>query len=211
MATFLYALGGYLAGSVPFAIVVSRALGLPDPRTYGSGNIGATNVLRSGNRLAALLTLAGDTAKGWAAVLAARALDAGDEMLAVVAIAALLGHVFPVWLRFRGGKGVATAAGVLIALDWRVGVAVIVVWLTVAVVSRYSSLAAITAALVAPLAAWYFLGAGALFAAVAAMSVILIARHRDNIAKLARGEESRIGEKKGEAPSASPHEKVTSP
>src|SRR5882762_310469 len=122
MATFLYALGGYLAGSVPFAVVVSRALGLPDPRTYGSGNIGATNVLRSGNRLAALLTLAGDAAKGWAAVLVAR------------------------------------------ALDWRVGVAVIVVWLTIAVVSRYSSLASITAALFAPVAAWYFLGAGALFA-----------------------------------------------
>ncbi len=211
MTAFLYALGGYLAGSIPFAVVVSRALGLPDPRTYGSGNIGATNVLRSGNRLAALLTLVGDTAKGWAAVLAARSFDASDELLAVVAIAAFLGHVFPVWLRFRGGKGVATAAGVLIALDWRVGLAVIVVWLTIAVVSRYSSLAAITAALFAPAAAWYFLGSGALFAAVAAMSVILIARHRDNIAKLARGEESRIGEKKGEAPGASSHEKVISP
>jgi len=211
MTAFLYALGGYLAGSLPFAVIVSRALGLPDPRTYGSGNIGATNVLRSGNRLAALLTLVGDTAKGWAAVLAARSFDASDELLAVVAIAALLGHVFPVWLRFRGGKGVATAAGVLIALDWRVGLAVIVVWLTIAVVSRYSSLAAITAALFAPAAAWYFLVAGALLAAVAAMSVVLIARHRDNIAKLARGEESRIGEKKGEAPGASPHEKVTSP
>src|SRR5258706_1995191 len=211
MTALLYALGGYLAGSVPFAVVVIRALGLPDPRTYGSGNIGATNVLRSGNRLAALLTLIGDTAKAWAAVLAARAFDASDEMLAVVAIAAFLGHVFPVWLGFRGGKGVATAAGVLVALDWRVGVAVIVVWLTIAVVSRYSSLASITAALFAPVAAWYFLGAGALFAAVAAMSVILIARHRDNIAKLARGEESRIGERKGEAPGASPQQKVTSP
>jgi glycerol-3-phosphate acyltransferase PlsY len=211
MTAFLYALGGYLAGSLPFAVIVSRALGLPDPRTYGSGNIGATNVLRSGNRLAALLTLAGDTAKGWAAVLVARSFDASDELLALVAIAAFLGHVFPVWLRFRGGKGVATAAGVLIALDWRVGLAVIVVWLTIAVVSRYSSLAAITAALFAPVAAWYFLGAGALFAAVAAMSVILIARHRDNIVKLARGEESRIGEKKDGAPGAPSHEKVTSP
>ena len=195
MTAVLYALGGYLVGSIPFAVIVSKALALPDPRTYGSKNIGATNVLRSGNRIAALLTLAGDAAKGWAAVLAARSLGASEELLALVAIAAFLGHVFPVWLRFHGGKGVATAAGVLIALDWRVGLAVIVVWLTVAVVSRYSSLGAIAAALFAPVAAWYFLGAGPLLAAVAAMSVVLIARHRANIVKLARGEEGRIGEK----------------
>ena len=125
MTAFLYALGGYLAGSIPFAVLLSRMMGLADPRTYGSGNIGATNVLRSGHRLAALLTLVGDAGKGWAAVLVARALDASDELVAVVAIAAFLGHVFPVWLRFRGGKGVATAAGVLIALDWRIGLAVL--------------------------------------------------------------------------------------
>src|ERR1700687_3063316 len=153
MTAFLCALGGYLAGSIPFAVLVSRALALPDPRTYGSKNIGATNVLRSGHRIAALLTLAGDAGKGWAAVLVAQTLGASDELLAIVAVAAFLGHVFPVWLRFRGGKGVATAAGVLIALDWRVGLAVIVAWLTVAAGSRYSSLAAITAALVAPVAA----------------------------------------------------------
>ena len=197
MTAFLYALGGYLAGSIPFAVLVSRMMGLADPRTYGSGNIGATNVLRSGHRLAALLTLVGDAGKGWAAVLVARALDASDELVAVVAIAAFLGHVFPVWLRFRGGKGVATAAGVLIALDWRIGLAVIVAWLAIAVVSRYSSLAAIVAALVAPVAAWYFIGAGPVLAAVVAMSVVLVARHRANIAKLLRGEESRIGDKKG--------------
>jgi glycerol-3-phosphate acyltransferase PlsY len=196
MTAFLCALGGYLAGSIPFAVLVSRALALPDPRTYGSKNIGATNVLRSGHRIAALLTLAGDAGKGWAAVLVAHTLGASDELLAIVAVAAFLGHVFPVWLRFRGGKGVATAAGVLIALDWRVGLAVIVAWLTVAVVSRYSSLAAITAALFAPVAAWFFLGAGPIFAAVAVMSAVLIARHRANIGKLMRGEESRIGEKK---------------
>ena len=193
MTAFLCALGGYLAGSIPFAVIVSRAMALPDPRTYGSKNIGATNVLRSGNRIAALATLIGDAAKGWAAVLVARALGATDEQLAIVAVAAFLGHVFPVWLRFRGGKGVATAAGVLIALDWRVGLAVIVVWLTIAVVSRYSSLAAIAAALFAPVAAWFFLGAGPLLAAVAVMGVVLIARHRQNIGKLLRGEESRIG------------------
>src|ERR1700687_79546 len=139
MTAFVFALGGYLAGSIPFALIVSRAFALPDPRTYGSGNIGATNVLRSGSRIAALLTLAGDAAKGWAAVLVARELGATEELLALVAICAFLGHVFPVWLRFRGGKGVATAAGVLIALDWRVGLAVIVVWLAVAALSRYSS------------------------------------------------------------------------
>ena len=204
MTAFLCALGGYLAGSIPFAVIVSRVMALPDPRTYGSKNIGATNVLRSGSRIAALLTLIGDAAKGWAAVLAARMLGADDELVAIVGFAAFLGHVFPVWLRFRGGKGVATAAGVLIALDWRVGLAVIVMWLTVAVVSRYSSLAAIAAALFAPAAAWYLLGAGPVLAAVVAMSVILIARHHANIAKLARGEEARIGDKKGEARSASP-------
>src|ERR1700694_1993965 len=133
MTAFVFALGGYLAGSIPFALIVSRAFAVPDPRPYGSGNIGATNVLRSGHRLAALLTLAGDAGKGWAAVLVARLTGASDELLAVVAIAAFLGHVFPVWLRFRGGKGVATAAGVLIALDWRLGLAVIVAWLIIAV------------------------------------------------------------------------------
>ncbi len=167
-------------------------------------------MLRSGHRIAALATLLGDCAKGWAAVLVARALGATDEMLAVVAVAAFLGHVFPVWLRFRGGKGVATAGGVLIAVDWRLGLAVIVVWLTVAGISRYSSLGAIVAALFAPAAAWYLLGPGALFAAVCVMSAVLIARHRANIVKLARGEEGRIGEKKP-APGAHSNSEVSAP
>ena len=196
MTALLCALGGYLAGSIPFAILVSRLLRLPDPRSYGSGNIGATNVLRSGNRIAALLTLLGDAAKGWVAVLAARIAGLPEEMVALVGFAAFLGHVFPIWLKFRGGKGVATAAGVLIAFDWRIGLAVIVVWLTMAVVSRYSSLAALTAALFAPVAAWYLEGGGPIFWAVAAMSVLLAIRHHGNIRKLLRGEESRIGEKK---------------
>src|SRR6185369_1535982 len=132
MTAALFALGGYLLGSIPFAILVSRAMGLADPRSYGSGNIGATKVLRSGNRRAAFLTLLGDAAKGWLAVLLAHVLGASVEIVALVAFFAFLGHVFPVWLRFRGGKGVATAAGVLIAFDWRLGVAVIVVWLTIA-------------------------------------------------------------------------------
>ena len=196
MTALLCALGGYLAGSVPFALLVSRMLALPDPRTYGSGNIGATNVLRSGSRLAALLTLVGDTAKGWIAVLVARHFGLADEMVALVGFAAFLGHLFPVWLRLRGGKGVATAAGVLIAFDWRVGLAVMVMWLTVVVVSRYSSLGAIAAALFAPVAAWHLLGMGPMFIAVVMMSALLIARHHVNIMKLLRGEENRIGEKK---------------
>ena len=190
------AVAGYLAGSIPFAVLVSRLLALPDPRTYGSKNIGATNVLRSGNRIAALLTLLGDAGKGWAAVLVARLLGVDDEGLAVVGLAAFLGHVFPVWLRFRGGKGVATAAGVLIALDWRVGLAVIASWLAIAVVTRYSSLAAIVAAVCAPAATWLMLGTGPFFVGTIVMSVVLVLRHQANIGKLLRGEESRIGEKK---------------
>ena len=192
MTPLLCALGGYLAGSIPFAVIVSRILALPDPRTYGSKNIGATNVLRSGSRVAAVLTLVGDAGKGWVAVLVARLLGAGDEILAIVGFSAFLGHVFPVWLRFHGGKGVATAAGVLIAFDWRMGLATIVVWLAVAAISRYSSLGAIVAALFAPAAAWFFLGVGPFLWAVAAMSSLLIFRHRNNLTKLIRGEESRI-------------------
>lgn len=196
MTALLCALGGYLAGSIPFAILVSRALGLPDPRSYGSGNIGATNVLRTGNRIAALLTLIGDAGKGWAAVLVARILGMGDELVALVGLAAFLGHVFPVWLKFRGGKGVATAGAVLIAFDWRIGLAVIVVWLAIAVMTRYSSLAALTAAVFAPLATWYVFGVGPYLWAVAAMGVLLAVRHHANIRNLLRGQESRIGEKK---------------
>ncbi len=193
MTAALCALAGYLAGSIPFAVVVSRFMALPDPRTYGSGNIGATNVLRSGNRLAALLTLAGDAAKGWLAVMVARMLDLPELAVASVGLAAFLGHIFPVWLRFKGGKGVATAAGVLIAFDWRLGVPVLALWLAVVAITRYSSLAAIVAAAAAPALAWYLFGMGPIFAAVAAMAILLVARHHANIAKLARGEESRIG------------------
>ena len=200
MTAFLCALAGYLAGSIPFALVVSRAMGLPDPRTYGSGNIGATNVLRSGSRRAALFTVVGDAAKGWVAVLAASALGLATGLLALVGFAAFLGHVFPVWLRFHGGKGVATAAGVLIAFDWRLGVAVIAVWAVVAAATRYSSLAAIVSAAVAPAAAWWAFGPDPRFYAVVAMALLLLLRHRANIAKLVRGEESRIGEKKEAQP-----------
>jgi glycerol-3-phosphate acyltransferase PlsY len=198
MTGLLCALGGYLAGSIPFAVLVSRIMALPDPRTYGSGNIGATNVLRSGNRMAALLTLLGDALKGWLAVLAVRLLGLPVEMVALTGFAAFLGHVFPVWLRFKGGKGVATAAAVLIAFDWRLGLAVIVVWLSVVALTRYSSLAALSAALFAPFACWHILGTGPVLWAVVAMSVLVVVRHHANIRKLARGEESRIGQKKNE-------------
>lgn len=209
MTPLLCALGGYLAGSIPFAIIVSKLMSLPDPRTYGSKNIGATNVLRSGNRIAALMTLVGDLAKGWIAVMVARYLQLPHELVALVGVAAFLGHVFPVWLKFNGGKGVATAGAVLIAYDWRLGLAVVVVWLTIAVVSRYSSLAAISAALFAPAAAWFLLGAGPYLVATVVMSMVLIARHHQNIRKLIRGEESRIGEKRKPAPEAAPGPRST--
>ena len=144
-------------------------MGLPDPRSFGSGNPGATNVLRSGSKAAAVLTLAGDALKGWVAVWAAIRLGLAPEVVAVVALAAFLGHVFPVWLRFKGGKGVATAAGVIFAIDWRVGLAVVVVWLTVVVVSRYSSLGALCAALFAPVAVYHPGGAGPVLLATCVM------------------------------------------
>jgi len=202
MTALLCALGGYLAGSIPFALVASRIFALPDPRTYGSRNIGATNVLRSGNRAAALVTVIGDAGKGWVAVLAARLLEMPVELVALTGLAAFIGHVFPVWLRFNGGKGVATAAGVLIAFDWRIGLAVVLVWLAVAAATRYSSLGALVAAIAAPVLTWWLQGTGALLAAVGAMSAIVFVRHRANIVKLVRGEETRIGEKKAKAEEA---------
>lgn len=196
MTLVLAAVFAYLVGSIPFAVVVSRAMGLPDPRSYGSGNPGTTNVLRSGSKVAALLTLAGDALKGWLAVWVAEQLALGTAVVAAVAIAVFLGHVFSIWLRFQGGKGVATAAGVLLAVDWRVGVAVLALWLAVVLASRYSSLGAIVASLFAPAAVWYLLGAGPFLAASVAMSAVLLWRHEANIRKLLRGEESRIGERK---------------
>jgi len=196
MTWALAAAAAYLVGSIPFAVVVSRAMRLPDPRSFGSGNPGATNVLRTGSKAAAALTLAGDALKGWVAVWAALRLGLGEGIVAVVALAVFIGHVFPVWLRFKGGKGVATAAGVILALDWRVGAAVLLVWLTVVVVSRYSSLGALVAALFAPVAVYYLQGAGPVLLATVAMCAVLAWRHEGNIRKLARGTESRIGEKK---------------
>jgi glycerol-3-phosphate acyltransferase PlsY len=195
----------YLIGSLSFAVVVSRFMGLADPRTYGSNNPGATNVLRSGNKVAALLTLLLDGVKGWLPVYAVvhfgAAYGLGQGSVAMVALAAFLGHVWPVFFRFKGGKGVATAAGVLVGIEPFLGLATLATWLIVAYFSRYSSLAALASALFAP--AYYFLGHrvawyvdNRILLAVAVMSAVLIWRHQANIGKLMRGEESRIGGKK---------------
>ena len=195
----------YLIGSVSFAVVVSRFMGLDDPRSYGSNNPGATNVLRSGNKLAAVLTLLLDAVKGWLPVWVVvhegAAYGLGEGTVAMVALAAFMGHVWPVFFRFQGGKGVATAAGVLIGIQPFFGVATLATWLIVAYFSRYSSLAALASALFAP--AYYFLGHrvawymdNRVLLAVAVMSAVLIWRHQANIGKLMRGEESRIGGKK---------------
>jgi len=202
MEALLYAIGGYLIGSIPFAVVVSRVMGLEDPRSYGSGNPGATNVLRSGNKAAALLTLLGDGAKGWFAVWLALRMNAAPELVAITVLAVFLGHVFSFWLRFRGGKGVATASGALFALDWRIGLAVLAVWIAVVITTRYSSLGAIVAALFAPAATWYVFGAGPYFMAILVMGAVLLWRHEANIRKLVRGEERRIGEGKKDDASA---------
>lgn len=200
MQTLLLLCAAYLIGSVPFAVVVSRAFGMADPRTYGSGNPGATNVLRSGNKLAAALTLLGDAFKGWLAVFLAHllvpTLRLGPEVVPACALAAFLGHLFPVFLGFRGGKGVATAAGVLIGASGSLGLATLGVWLGVAFGARYSSLAALCAALAAP-GLGFLLGLDPYWIlAISVMSGLLIWRHSDNIRRLLAGEESRIGSKK---------------
>jgi len=203
--TLLATVLAYLIGSVSFAVVVSRVMGLSDPRSYGSHNPGATNVLRSGNKLAALLTLLLDGVKGWLPVYAVvqfgAAYGLGQGSVALVALAAFLGHVWPVFFRFQGGKGVATAAGVLFGIEPLLGLATFATWLIVAFFSRYSSLAALASAVFAP--AYYFLGHRVVWyadnfvlLAAVVMSAILVWRHQGNIVKLMRGEESRIGGRK---------------
>ena len=196
MAPIVFVLAAYLIGSISFAVVVSWCFRLPDPHTYGSGNPGATNVLRTGKKLAAVLTLAGDAAKGAIALWLARRLapefGLSEITLAAVAFAVFIGHLFPVYFRFKGGKGVSTAAGILLALDMRIAGVVLLVWLLVVLASRYSSLGAIVAALAAPVATVYFLGWGAFAWMTLAMTALLLWRHRANIGRLANGTESRI-------------------
>lgn len=195
----LVILGAYLIGSVSFAVVVSKAMRLPDPHSYGSGNPGATNVLRTGNKLAAILTLLGDAAKGYVAVVIARVLigvEIDSWVLPTVAAAAFIGHLFPVFHSFKGGKGVATALGILLAIDWVLGLTTLSTWLIVAVFLRYSSLAALVSAVFAPIYFIFLFGVQPMAIAIALMSALLIWRHKANIQKLLRGEEGRIGSKK---------------
>lgn len=195
----LVLLAAYLLGSVPFAILISRALRLPDPRSFGSGNPGATNVLRTGNRVAAVLTLLGDAGKGAAAVLLCRALtealSLSPSMPAWAGAAAFAGHLYPVFLRFRGGKGVATFLGTLLALAPVVGAATCLLWLVLAALFRYSSVASIFCALSASLALWRIDAPASSTLAVALMSVFLLWRHRRNMTQLLSGTESKIGQR----------------
>ena len=189
-------------GSLSFAVIVSRMMGLQDPRSYGSQNPGATNVLRSGNKAAAVLTLLLDAVKGWVPVFVVQRLPGmgTDALIAACALAAFAGHVWPVFFRFKGGKGVATAAGVLFGVDFWLGLATMATWLIVAYFSRFSSLAAVAAAVFAP--AYYLLGAKVVWSgapvialSIGVMSAVLLYRHKDNIARLIAGQESRIGAK----------------
>ncbi len=197
MSLLLLLLAAYLLGSIPFAIVTSKLFGLQDPRHYGSGNPGATNVLRSGSKAAAALTLLGDSLKGWLAVWAAGELGFDIGQAALAGLAAFLGHVFTVFLRFNGGKGVATALGVLAGVDGRIAIFCAVIWLMIAYTSRYSSVAALSAAVAAPLAGLLFLGPQPAVAALAAMAAVLIWRHKANIVRLRAGTEGKIGGGKG--------------
>ena len=189
----VFAALGYLLGSVPFAVIVSRAFRLADPRSFGSGNPGATNVLRSGSKAAALLTLLGDAAKGWLAMFIAAKVGAGETAIAVAGLSAFLGHVFPFSLGFKGGKGVATALGVLLGFSGALAGITAAVWLAVVVFTRYSSLAALAAASAAPLLAWWLLGNIVTTLTIAFMCAVLIYRHKSNIRKLLAGSEGRIG------------------
>ena len=201
MTLMVFAVAAYLIGSLSFAVIVSRMFELPDPHSYGSGNPGATNVLRTGKRLAAALTLAGDAGKGALAVVLAKyfAADYGVDMtaIALVALAVFLGHLYPVFFRFKGGKGVATALGILCAINLWLGLATLASWLVVMLFFRMVSLASITAAVFAPLyTGWLFGAASPLLPGVLAIAALLIYRHKENIGRLLAGQESRIGAKK---------------
>lgn len=199
MTMLVFMLIAYLLGSVSFAVIASWLFRLPDPRTYGSKNPGATNVLRSGKKAAAILTLLGDAGKGWLAVVLAQnfmqSWNLAGEVVAVVALAVFLGHIFPIYLRFQGGKGVATAVGVLLGLNLCVGLLAIITWVLVVMIWRISSLSALVAALLAPVYAVIFLGFDVNALAILVMSLILIWRHKLNIVNLVAGKESRIGER----------------
>ena len=210
----LATLAAYLIGSLSFAVIVSRAMGLSDPRTYGSGNPGATNVLRSGNKAAAILTLLLDALKGYVPVVlvkefgGAYGLDEGT--LALVGLAAFLGHLWPVFFHFKGGKGVATAAGVLFGLNPWLGLATLVTWLIIAAFTRYSSLAALVAAVFAPFYQILGWGGGPVAITVTVTGALLVYRHQANIAKLLKGTEGKLGQDTaGAAPTRTPTKRST--
>jgi len=206
MNTLIATIAAYLLGSVSFAVVMSRAFGLSDPRTYGSKNPGATNVLRSGSKKAAIATLIGDAAKGWLAVWLAVQFGSrfgiDDDGVALVAIAVFIGHLWPVFFRFVGGKGVATALGVLLGINPWLGLATLATWLIIAYAFRYSSLAALVAAVFAPLYYGLLFGADSILFAVIVMSALLVWRHAGNIGNLIAGKESKIGSKSAAAKKA---------
>jgi acyl phosphate:glycerol-3-phosphate acyltransferase len=196
MLTIVFVIAAYLLGSISFAMISSKLFALPDPRSYGSGNPGATNVLRSGKKAAAALTLFGDAAKGWLAVFLAIWFVLSDVQIALVALAVFLGHVFPVFLHFKGGKGVATALGVLLALNVWLGLSGLATWLLIAAVFRLSSLAALVAAVATPVYSVLLGLPREWVLASGVMSLLLIWRHKNNIKNLLAGKESRIGSKK---------------
>lgn len=201
MASIVFVFLAYLIGSISFAVVVSWCFDLPDPHTYGSGNPGATNVLRTGKKGAAALTLVGDAAKGafalWLAKHWGPEFDLGETTLAAVAFATFIGHLFPLYFRFKGGKGVSTAAGILLALDTRIAGIALLAWLVTVFGLRYSSLASMVAALAGSAATFYLLGWGPFSWMVAAMTALLLWRHRANIERLMNGTESRIRMSRG--------------
>ena len=205
----LVTLAAYLIGSLSFAVIVSRAMGMADPRSYGSKNPGATNVLRSGSKAAAVVTLSLDALKGYLPVLLVRlfgpAHGLGDGAVALVALAAFLGHLWPVFFRFEGGKGVATAGGAMLGIEPWLGLATIGVWIAVAALWRYSSLASLAAAVFAPLFRLLVWGGGPIAAAVAAISLLLVWRHAANISRLLAGTESKLGAKRAAGAAQRPH------
>jgi glycerol-3-phosphate acyltransferase PlsY len=199
MSSLLFIAAAYLLGSLSFAVIVSRAMHLPDPRSFGSGNPGATNVLRTGRKAAATLTLLGDALKGWVAVVMARLLapqfDLSEDIVLLCALAVFIGHLFPVFFGFKGGKGVATAFGILIGLDPWIGLACLATWLLVAGIFRISSLAALTTALLAPVYTGLLMGWGNASMAMLVITLLLVYRHKSNLIKLVSGQETRIGDR----------------
>lgn len=200
MSTILFGIAAYFLGSISFAVIASKAFGLADPRTYGSKNPGATNVLRSGNKKAAVATLLGDCFKGWLAVWLVqtygKVYGVGEMGIALVTLAVFVGHLWPVFFRFKGGKGVATALGVLLGIHAWLGLATLATWLIIAYAFRYSSLAALVSSVFAPFYYGLLFGLDAIWLAILFMSLMLLYRHRSNIGNLLAGKESRIGSKK---------------